>query len=117
MRRSCWKMTTKEDIFEVWAPARGRWSPWVKPVLFACLDHEPFSAARPLPIDISWAPSATTNTALVLDLPSAEGVVVALELAAQGYRPVPLYNAVPLPARVSVLTPLGGPVALVDVQP
>ena len=26
---------TREMIFNVWAPREGRWSPWVKPVLFS----------------------------------------------------------------------------------
>jgi hypothetical protein len=35
--------------------------------------------------------------ALVLDLPGAEGVFTSVALAARGYRPVPLYNAIPMP--------------------
>ena len=35
---------------------------------------------------------------LVLDLPGHSGVTAALVLAAGGYRPVPLYNALPGPA-------------------
>ena len=56
-----------------------------------------------LPVNLSWSPAIDEKVAVVLDLPGAEGVRVGLELAARGYRPVPLYNAVPLPftARVS----------------
>jgi hypothetical protein len=40
------------------------------------------------------------NVPLVLDLPGREGVDAALALAERGYRPVPLYNALPLPIQV-----------------
>jgi hypothetical protein len=56
--------------------------------------------------------------ALVLDLPGAQGVLVGVALAARGYRPVPLYNAVPLPFGQRFLDPLTGRVvAAVDVLP
>src|SRR5262249_26216519 len=29
---------TKTDVFQCWAPPEGRWTPWVKSVLFAHLD-------------------------------------------------------------------------------
>jgi len=66
--------------------------------------------------DASGMPSAEEKTVLVLDLPGTEGVAAGLALATRGYRPVPLYNAVPLP----ILVPgseLGPGVALVDVRP
>jgi hypothetical protein len=56
--------------------------------------------------DVSWAPetrSGEERTALVLDLPGAEGVAVGVALARRGYRPVPLYNAHPGPAGASAI--------------
>ena len=109
---------TNEEIFSAWAPPGGRWSPWVKPVLFACMEQEPTTLMLDWPErDLSWAPPAGSNVALVLDLPGAEGVMTGVALAAAGYRPVPLYNAVPGPT--GVLTPgiLGGSASLVDVHP
>jgi len=51
---------------------------------------------------------------VVLDLPGAEAVRVGLELARARYRPVPLYNAVPLPFTAPIIDPLGtGTVAAV----
>jgi hypothetical protein len=89
---------TKEELFELWAPTGGRWSPWVKPVLFACSPEEPVLASPPAPFfDLSELPSIAEQTALVLDLPGPDGVQLGLALAAQGYRPVPLYNAIPGP--------------------
>jgi hypothetical protein len=92
---------TKELIFDVWAPVGARWSRWVKPVLFACMDQPLATGLHEAPTwDTSWAPPARENVALVVDLPSREGVDAALALAEQGYRPVPLYNALPLPLLV-----------------
>jgi hypothetical protein len=55
---------------------------------------------------------------VVLDLPGAEGVLTGVALAARGYRPVPLYNAVPLPFGEPQTDPLTGrAVAAVDVLP
>jgi hypothetical protein len=109
-------MNAKEEIYEVWAPRDGLWSPWVKPVLFACMDGPINTALVSMDWDASGMPSAEENTILVLDLPGVEGVAAGLALAARGYRPVPLYNAVPMP----ILAPgpeLGSGVALVDVRP
>jgi len=108
---------TTEEIFEVWAPAEGRWSPWVKPVLFASMDGGPSISPLPVtPFDASWVPAVEENVALVLDLPAADGVAAGLLLAERGYRPIPLYNAVPHPTPVLATAALPGPIALVDVE-
>jgi hypothetical protein len=89
---------TKEFIYQVWAPDGGRWSPWVKPVLFAAMDETPLSASSlTTSWDVSWAPAHDEKVALVLDLAGADGVGAGLALAERGYRPVPLYNAIPAP--------------------
>jgi len=62
----------RKQLFETWAPAESTWSPWVKPVLFA-------------------------TRGVVVDLPGANAVNTGLELARRGWRPVPLFNAVPYP--------------------
>ena len=121
----------KEEIFSIWAPEASCWSPWVKPVLFAYMDtmatdpshSETPGAPASVPAletawDTSWVPAVEARSALVLDLPGAEGVLLGLELAMRGYRPVPVYNAVPLPSgepQVDSLT--GRPVAAVQVLP
>jgi len=108
---------TKEELFEIWAPPGGRWSPWVKPVLFACSSEEPVFSPEPFaPLDVTGIPSVEGRVALVLDLPGSESVRAGLTLAMQGYRPVPLYNAIPGPT-VSVLAPQTmGASALVNVN-
>jgi hypothetical protein len=87
--------------------------------LFACVGHEAFApAAVPAEMDANWIPQAEDNVAVVLDLPGADGVWTGVALAARGYRPVPLYNAVPGPTTTSIVA-LGicGSVSLVDVAP
>jgi hypothetical protein len=90
----------REEIYNVWAPPGAAWSPWVKPVLFA--HARPLSYytqfALPAAPATAWMGRADGTRALVLDLPDALGVSLALVAAQQGYRPVPLYNAVPGPA-------------------
>ena len=108
---------TNAEIFDVWSPPGGRWSPWAKPVLFACMEREPpLPVPAGPPLDTSWAPPASENTALVLDLPGAEGVFAGLALAVCGYRPVPLYNAVPGPSHSPASGPATESVALVNVR-
>lgn len=110
-------MTTRAEVHRAWAPEGGRWTRWVKPVLFSALD------GADLDFDEENAPivpranaelerrilaplsrSATTyregagdDAALVIDLPGAEGTFLGISLAHQGFRPIPLYNAVPSP--------------------
>jgi len=108
---------TKEEIFQIWAPDDSPWSPWVKPVLFAHLGlaAEPFEIAAP---DVSWTPAVSDRVALVVNLPGPEGVVTGAAVALQGYRPVPLYNALPLPWGESIhRSNPGRAVAAVDTLP
>lgn len=100
---------TKEEIFAIWAPEDSAWSRWAKPVLFAYVD----SALSNNPMtetagDVTWAPPASDNVALVLDLPCQQGALTGVALAASGYRPVPLYNALPSPYGKPPLNPLAG---------
>jgi hypothetical protein len=100
----------KHDIFNIWAPPPAVWSPWAKPVLFSQMDamanYE--IAELQLPADANWATDTAHATAIVVDLPGAQGVTMGLSLAAAGYRPVPLYNACPEPL---------GDTAVVNIRP
>jgi hypothetical protein len=110
---------TNQEAFEVWAPPDGRWSRWVKPVLFAQGGREAYFAtvttpgspsAEPLAedwrsMDVSWAPDAGQPIVIVVDLPGGDSVRMGLALAGRGYRPVPLFNS------------CDGPYPVVDVQP
>lgn len=119
---------TPEEIYNAWAPPEARWSRWVKPVVFAHLPGgiEPYVrpqdvAADPVAASFDVSPLAhgEGDTALVLDMPDAVGATLALRLAAEkGYRPVPLYNAVPAPLgkRPAALGPRSVAVDLADVS-
>jgi hypothetical protein len=87
-------MMSHEHLYDVWAPDYSIWSRWAKPVLFA-------QPAPPAPTDdvldwqraeVSWAPSSSERQAIVLDVNGPLAVNLGLALAAQGYRPVPLFN-------------------------
>jgi hypothetical protein len=86
---------SNQEIFAIWAPDGSLWSPWVKPVLFSYLDRRR-RAPTAFQFDLSWSPRPA-NTALVVDIPGPESVALGLELAKIGYRPVPLFNSIPLP--------------------
>src|SRR5215510_14217757 len=117
MSRSFSKTMNKEEIFSIWSPENSIWSRWAKPVLFAhlnsALSYIPVTSA---PGDVSWSPPPDERVAIVLDLPGADGVVTGLALGGRGYRPLPLYNALPLPFGESLLSPAtSSRVAAVDV--
>src|SRR5262245_19413768 len=109
----------KEEIFSLWAPDESPWSRWAKPVLFAHLDPGIGVSPSLEPSgDASWAPAPDENEVVVLELPGAEGIRMGVALARRGYRPVPLYNAIPLPFGESAIDPVTRrPVAAVDVVP
>jgi hypothetical protein len=110
---------TNEEILAVWSPEDSVWATWVKPVLFAHMGAaSPVPANTVTPPEVGWAPSIDERIALVLDLPKDEGVWVGVALAARGYRPVPLFNALPLPFGAPIFDPASQrPVAAVDMLP
>jgi len=90
---------TGKELFEIWAPNDSIWSQWVSPALFAQIDYakgdNPALADVP---ELPWhEPKARPDTAVVIDLPGADSVRLALALAWRGYRPVPIINASPGP--------------------
>ena len=85
-------MTTTE-VFDAWAPRESVWSVWAKPVLFAHLPRAVSATTAIEPQVLPFAPAE--RTAIILDLPGAAAIPLALDLASRGHRPVPLYNACP----------------------
>jgi len=86
------------SVFRIWAPDNALWTQWAKPVLFAAAIYY-----NPDIVDLAgykgkigpgWIEYAG-DTAVIVDLPGADGVEAGLLLAHIGYRPVPLYNGVP----------------------
>ena len=110
----------RDELFDIWCVPSGRWSPWVKPVLFSFISNTPVLASAPtvspfavraldahqsIPAvgpaappawDMTGLPTtAQENVALVFDLPGGEAVRLAMSFLPLGFRPVPLYNALP----------------------
>lgn len=91
---------SREETFELWAAPASPWSVWCKPLLFSCLpalitpkaDEPP-----PSPVATPWAPAADGSTVLVIDLPGVQSVRIGETLVRAGFRPIPLFNAVPGP--------------------
>jgi hypothetical protein len=110
---------SRESTYKIWAPPEELWTPWAKPVLFACRNAlPPPPADLDGRVDVSWAPAAGDNVMLVIDLPGHQGVLMGLALAHHGYRPVPLYNAVPnSQPYLETEDGLREVVTLVDVKP
>ena len=87
----------KEEVFEAWAPRGGVWSPWAKPVPFAHLPRPVPELPAPAPFPTEGVPPPGERQALVVEMPGPLAVTAGLALAEMGYRPVPLFNAVPPP--------------------
>lgn len=96
---------TPEEIYQIWAPADALWSRWAKPVLFTqmgegkakntVLNQPTVPEQVTLEPDeelASWVSQYRGNTAIIVNLPETESVIMGLKLAALGFRPVPLYN-------------------------
>ncbi len=85
-------------LYEIWAPANSRWSPWVAPALFAQMEcRDAAQISEPVAANEWHETRASRDTALIIDLPGAECVQFALALAQIGYRPVLLINSSPGP--------------------
>jgi len=89
---------SREETFATWAPSRSRWSVWAKPVLFANAVWE-VSGQNPTIPDPGLLPHLR-DTALVIDLPGSDSILLGLALAKAGFQPVPLYNAADDPAEL-----------------
>jgi hypothetical protein len=84
---------TNEEIYEIWRPASSPWGQWVKPVVFPFLKPEAHGRDEYSVQD--WHVMLCPDTAVIVDLPGAEGVSAAVAMARAGYRPVLVYNACP----------------------
>jgi hypothetical protein len=107
----------KSEVYDLWATPAGAWTQWVKPLLFAHLEDEcepqplgPLpewigpNVIEPLEQDERGGPRnphpyrrshQLDDVAAVVDLPGAEGTLVGVALARHGFRPIPLYSAIP----------------------
>ncbi|AMC94399.1 hypothetical protein AOC36_10575 [Erysipelothrix larvae] len=83
-----------KDYYKRWAPFGMRWVDWVRPVLFIGLSER---AKDTLNVNFSipkihYIETLKKDTAILLDMPSYEGVLEGLACATLGYRPIVLYN-------------------------
>ena len=109
-------MPKKDEILRIWAPSECPWSPWVKPVLFSFMDGVfDVRSVGSIVFDREWVPKPG-STAIVIDLPGEEGVMWGLKLAGLGYRPVPLYNALPFAIGDKMISPSSRPATTVHVE-
>jgi hypothetical protein len=106
----------KDEIYQIWAPSHAPWSQWAKPVLFSFMDSR-FDVRRPAitQFKTDWVPRPG-QALIIVDLPGEDGVVWGLPLARLGYRPIPLYNALPFPPSEKMF-PATRPQCTVDVVP
>jgi hypothetical protein len=91
---------SREEAFDLWAGSASPWCVWSKPILLAYLPAElTADAAEPRvsPKALPSAPPADGSVIVVVDLPGVESVRVGETLAHAGFRPIPLFNAVPGP--------------------
>src|SRR5207302_10946527 len=65
-------------------------------------------------VKTDWVP-APGSSAIVVDLPGEDGINFAIELARHGYRPIPLYNALPFPLSEKLSPPHARSKTTVDV--
>ena len=84
---------TNEDVYQVWRPNNSPWSQWVKPVVFAFLSPADHGGAEYSVQD--WQVLLQPDTAIIADLPGAEGISAGIAMARAGYLPVLVYNACP----------------------
>jgi hypothetical protein len=90
---------TGKELFEIWAPNDSIWSQWASPALFAQIDYAKADNSSQANVpEFPWhEQKARRDSAVVIDLPGADSIRLALALAQRGYRPVPIINASPGP--------------------
>src|SRR5467141_1926819 len=82
---------TGQELFKTWAPSDSAWSQWVSPALFAQIACTDGAAADGVDVPVpTWQEEkASPESAVIVDLPGADSIRLAMALAKLGYRPVP----------------------------
>jgi len=84
----------EKEIYKVWAPWGCDWVDWVRPVPFVEMERYTKDyriAPTALPV-VSFLQENIGDSAILVDLPGAEGVTMGMALAKKGFRPIPIYN-------------------------
>ena len=97
---------TDKEIYDIWAPKGKKWTDWVRPVPFLGM-HEhskKYAYSQSLIPVTSFAGMDISDIAVIVDLPGADSVRVAISLAKEGFRPIPIFNGTlePQGARATV---------------
>ncbi len=89
-----------EELFDIWAPVDSLWSKWAKPSIFTAPDAVNPEAGSYEKLDLySWR-AGLGATAAIINLPGVVSVKFGLDLADQGFRPVPLFNSIDGPSAI-----------------
>jgi len=90
---------TGQELFKTWASSDSAWSQWVSPALFAQIACTDGAAADGVDVPVpTWQEEkASPESAVIVDLPGADSIRLAMALAKLGYWPVPIINASPGP--------------------
>lgn len=90
-----------QELFKIWAPHDGLWSPWAKPVLFSSMPQFEEPRGLPEPSGKShWSFNSDGRTAIIIDMPGRDAVLYGLICARLGFRPVPVFNGCPGPGEL-----------------
>src|SRR5215472_6601078 len=85
-------MLSGREMYKIWAPADSIWSPWVAPAFFAQLHCAEASSNSATAFADETALKFDPQTAIVIDLPGADSIRLAVQLARIGYRAVSSIN-------------------------
>lgn len=85
---------TGRDVFKIWAPVGAKWVDWVRPVSFIGISdslkmYEVCDFRIP---NTNYTKQLLPDTAIIIDLPSYEGITEGIAMAKLGFRPIPIYN-------------------------
>lgn len=85
---------TDKKIYQKWAPIGTRWVEWVRPVPFMAINEAlSINVVSNFTIpQVNYLSKVLTDTAVIIDMPSFEGIEEGLAMAKLGFRPIPLYN-------------------------
>ncbi|MBX3461150.1 MAG: hypothetical protein KF696_14485 [Planctomycetes bacterium] len=81
-----------KELFTAWAPPQSDWSQWAKPAPFIGREIATATQRYSGPAIDPSAIKPSEDLAVILELPGAEGVALAVGMAQHGWRPVPMIN-------------------------
>lgn len=85
---------TGREIFEIWAPTKGKWTDWIRPVPFIGINdnYKEYQLNDFEVPKILYLEKVENDTAIIVDLPENESIEEGIGLAKIGFRPIPIFN-------------------------